>query len=152
MNTKFLRLALIAVVLLTIGRQALAKRVNNDVTPANIDKLPFTATVKVKDAGKLKEFEITIKDIKGKLVNPTHPPSPGGWLELVIDGKAVAAPAVTKVEKGGIITFTFRLTPDQIEGARFAFVEDAEDWSKPFPSNGNYYQFMLKEFVAKPKK
>jgi hypothetical protein len=152
MKTKHLLLPFVAVAVLVSGSEAFAKRVNHDVTPANIDKLPFSAAVKVKDVGKKKELEITIKDIKGPLVNPTRASSPGGWLEIVTDGKAMVPPAVTKVEKGGVFTFTFQLSPEQLEGARFAFVEDAADWEKPFPSNGNYYQFMLKEFVGQAKK
>ena len=149
---KYLRLLFVALIVLAFGSPAFAKRVNHDVTPANIDKLPFTAAIKIKDVGKIKEFEITIKGIKGDLVNPRHAPSPGGWLEVAQGNTAIVPPGVTKVEKGGIFTFTFQLKPEQIEGARFAFVEDAEDWNRPFPSNGNYYQFILREFVAKAKK
>ena len=151
MAIRYTSMVLVVAATLGLGAPAFAKRVNHDVTPANIDKLPFTATVKVKDVGKMKEFEITIKDIKGPLVNPTNASAPGGSLEIVINGKAMVPPAVTKVEKGGVFTFTFQLSPEQVEGARFAFVEDAADWQRPFPTNGNYYQFMLKEF-SKPKK
>ncbi|HLW63872.1 MAG TPA: hypothetical protein VKS79_01050 [Gemmataceae bacterium] len=149
MKTKRFLFPIIAAGFLVIDGSAFAKRVNHDVTPANIDKMPFTATVKVKDVGKMKEFEITIKDIKGTIVNPTKASAPGGWLEVVVDGKAVVPPAVKKTEKGGVFTFTFQLSPEQAQGARFAFVEDAADWEKPFPSNGNYYQFMLQEFMGK---
>jgi hypothetical protein len=149
-TSRFLFLT-VAVALLVIGAPAFAKRVNHDVTPANISKLPFSATIKVKDVGKMKEFEITIKDIKGPLADPSRASAPGGWLDIVTDGKAIVPPAVTKVEKGGVFTFTFQLSPEQVEGARFAFVEDASDWERPFPTNGNYYQFMLKDFVQ-PKK
>src|SRR5262249_53277138 len=110
MNTKYLQLPLVAAILVAIGSQAFAKRVNHDVTPANIDKLPFTATVKVKDVGKMKEFEITIKGIKGDLVNPRHAPAPGGWLEVAKGDTPMVPPAVTKMEKGGIYTFTFQLS------------------------------------------
>ena len=67
---------LAGVVLLGLSGQVLAKRVNHDVTPANIGKLPFSATVEVKDVGKLTKFEITIKDVKGNLFRPS---SPSGW-------------------------------------------------------------------------
>lgn len=79
-----------------LSGQVLARRVNHEVTPTNIGKLPFSATVKVKDVGKLKEFEITIKDVKG---NRERPSSPGGWLELPTDGKPGATPKVAKVRK-----------------------------------------------------
>jgi hypothetical protein len=149
MKSKCIKLLLASVILLVLSGQVLAKRVNHDVTPANIDKLPFSATVKVKGLGKVYEFEITIKSVKG---NPFRPSAPGGWLEIPNDGKPAATPAVTKVEKDGIVTFTFQLIAEQAERARFAFVEDAEDWKKPFPAKGDYYQFILKEFTGGTKK
>jgi hypothetical protein len=149
MNSKCYRWFLASVMLLVLsGGQLLARRVNHDVTPASIGKLPFSATVKAKDVGKLKEFEITIKDVKGNLFRPS---SPGGWLEIPNQGKPGATPAVTKVEKDGSITFTFQLTAEQVERARFAFVVDAEDWNRPFPAKGDYYQFILDKFQGSRK-
>ena len=140
---------LAGVMLLVLSGQVLARRVNHDVTPANIGKLPFSAAVKVKEVGKLKEFEVTIKDVKGNLFRPS---SPGGWLQIPNDGKPGATVAVTKVQKDGTITFTFQLAAEQVERARFGFVEDAEDWNRPFPANGDYYQLILKEFQDNSKK
>jgi hypothetical protein len=140
---------LASVMLLVLCGQVLARRVNHDVTPANIGKLPFSATVKVKYVGKLKEFEITVRGVQGNLFRPS---SPGGWLEVPNDGKAAATPAVTRTQKDGAITFTFQLTPEQVERARFGFVEDAEDWKRDFPVKGDYYQFILKEFKSSSKK
>ena len=48
----------------------------------------------------------------------------------------------------GFISFTFQLTAEQVGRARFGLVEDAADWSRPFPAKGDYYQFVLKEFKA----
>jgi hypothetical protein len=135
--------------LVVLSGQVLARRVNHDATPANIGMLPFSATVQVTDVGKLKQFEITIKDVKRNLFRSS---SPGGWLEIPTDGKPAAAPAVTKVEKDGTISFTFQLTAEELEGARFGFVKDAEDWKRPFPATGDYYQFMLKEFKGNSRK
>jgi hypothetical protein len=132
----------IAIVVM-MSRQALAKRVNHDVTPETIKTLPFAAIVNVKGVGKLKEFEITIKGAKDSLFRPS---SPDGGLEIPNDGKAAKAPAVKKTEEDGSVTFTFQLGADQVERARFWFVEDAEDWKRPFPTKGDYYQFILKEF------
>ena len=56
------------------------------------------------------------------------------------------------VEKGGTITFTFQLTAQQVERAPFGFVEDAQDWNRPFPAEGDYYQFILMEFKGNSKK
>jgi hypothetical protein len=149
MRSRCIRLLFAGIILLVLNGQALARRVNHDVTPANIAKLPFAATVKVKDAAKLREFEITIKGVKGNLFRPS---SPGGWLDVPNDGKPAGTPAVTRVEKDGTITFTFQLTAEQVERARFGFVEDREDWQRPFPAKGDYYQFMLKEFTGGTKK
>ena len=56
------------------------------------------------------------------------------------------------MEKDGAISFTFQLTAEQVERARFGFVEDAEDWNRPFPVKGDYYQFILKDFKGNSKK
>lgn len=149
MKLKGIKSLLVSVILLVLSSQVLARRVNHDVTPANINKLPFSATVKVRDVGKLKEFEITIKGVRGNLFRPS---APGGWLDVPNDDKPAGTPAVTKVEKDGTITFTFQLTAEQVERARFGFVEDAEDWKKPFPAKGDYYQFILKKFTGSTKK
>ena len=76
---------------------------------------------------------------------------PGGWLEISNDGQPGANSAVMKVAKDGTIVFTFQLTAEQVERARFDFVEDAEDWNRPFPAKGDYYQFILKEFRGNSK-
>jgi hypothetical protein len=85
--------------------------------------LPFSATVNVNDLGKLKEFAITIKGVKDSLFRPS---SPDGGLEIPNDGKP-AITAVTKAEEDGTATYTFQLSPEQIERARFWFVEDVAD-------------------------
>jgi len=149
MKSKYIKLLLAGLTLLVLSGQVFARRVNHNVTPTNIGKLPFSAAVKVKDVGKLKGFEITIKGVTGNLFRPS---SPGGWLEIPNDGKPAATPAVTRAEKDGAITFTFQLTAEQVERARFAFVEDAEDWKQPFPAKGDYYQFILKEYSGGTKK
>ena len=149
MNSKGIKSLLASVILLVLSGQVLARRVNHDVTPANIDKLPFSAAVKVRDVGKLSEFEITMKGVRGNLFRPS---APGGWLDIPNDGKPAGTPAVTKVEKDGTITFTFRLTAEQVERARFGFVEDREDWQRPFPARGDYYQLILKGFAGGTKK
>jgi len=149
MNIKRLSLFTAVITLLFTANLAFAKRVNHDVTPTNIDKLPFSASVKVKDVGKFKEFEITIKGAMGNLF---HPSSAGGAVVIAGDGKPDETMGATKTVKDGTIIFTFRLSLEQLERARFTFVEDEEDWKRPFPTNGNYYQFILKDFVGKTKK
>jgi len=149
MKSKCIKLLLASVTLVVLSGQVLARRVNHDVTPANINKLPFSAVVNVKDVGKLKEVEITIKGAVGNLFRPS---SPGGWLEIPTHGNPAATPAVTKAERDEAITYTFQLSAQQLELARFGFVEDAEDWMQPFPVRGDYYQFILKEYTAGTKK
>ena len=112
MKSKCYTWFLASAILLILSGQVLARRINHDVNPANIGKLPFSATVKVKDVGTLKEFEITFKDGKGNLF---HPSSPSGWLKIPNDGKPSATPTVTKVEQDANITFTFQLTAEQVE-------------------------------------
>ena len=73
-------------------------------------------------------------------------------MNIPTEGKPGATPAVTMVEKGGTITFTFQLTAQQVERAPFGFVEDAQDWNRPFPAEGDYYQFILMEFKGNSKK
>ena len=131
-----------AIVFLAAG-EALAKRVSHGVTPASLDKLPFKASVKVKDAEKLKEVEITITGIVNNLAR--QPSAPGGWL-CVIGDKPIAVKPATAL---GTATFTFQIGSEQLEKARFEFVEDAADWNRPFPTRGDLYQFELKEFVGK---
>ena len=149
MKSKYIKLLLAGLTLLALSGQVLARRVNHNVAPANIDKLPFSAAVKVKDLGKLKGFEITIKGAVGNLFRPS---SPGGWLEIPTHGNPAATPAVTKAERDEAITYTFQLSAQQLELARFGFVEDAEDWMQPFPVRGDYYQFILKEYSGGTKK
>ncbi len=149
MRSKGVQPLFAGVILLGLGGQVLARRVNHDVTPANIGKLPFSAAVQLKGSGKLYEFALTFEGVRG---NPFRPSSPGAWLEVPTDGKPATTPAVTRVEKAGAVTYTFRLSAEQVERARFAFVEDAADWAKPFPAKGDYYQFILKEFAGGTRK
>jgi hypothetical protein len=147
MNTKDRAVVLAVTILFLAAGEALARRVNHSVTPANIDKLPFKASVKVKDVGKFKEFEITITGIVG---NPTsRPPSaPGGW--VIVIGHGTDEPiAVKRTTSAGMGTFTFQIAPEQLEKAHFFFGEDEADWNRPFPNRGDVYEFELKNFAGK---
>src|SRR5262245_11226356 len=144
MNTKHLAVVLAVAILFLAAGEVLARRVNHSVTPASIDKLPFKASVKVKDVGKLKEFEITITGIVGNLTR--RPSAPGGWVSVIGHDKPIA---VKRTTAHGRATFTFQITPEQLEKARFAFVENEADWNRPFPTRGDLYQFELKEFAGK---
>src|SRR5262245_60719351 len=144
MNTKHLAVVLTVAILFLAAGEALARRVNHSVTPASIDKLPFKASVKVKDVGKLKEFEITITGIVGNLTRP--PSAPGGWVGVMGNDKPIA---VKRVTADGMATFTFQIAAGQLEKPRFEFVEDETDWNRSFPTRGDLYQFELKEFAGK---
>src|SRR5260221_9770505 len=120
MSTKHFAVVIAVAVFFLATGEALAKRVNHGVTPASIDKLPFKASIKVKDVEKMKEVEITITGIVGHLTRG-QPSGPGGWL-CVVGGKRIAVKPTTVL---GIATFTFQIGPEQLEKARFEFVEDA---------------------------
>jgi hypothetical protein len=139
MKTKHLAIVLALAILFLAAGESLAKRVSHSVTPASIDKLPFKASVKVKDVGKLKEFEITITGFVGNLTRP--PSAPGGWVSVI-------GIAVQRTTADGRATFTFQIAPEQLEKARFEFVEDEADWNRPFPTRGDLYQFELKKFAG----
>src|SRR5262249_47223320 len=119
MNAKYLGVVLAVAVLFLAAGEALAKRVNHSVTPASIDKLPFKACVKVKDVGMLKEFAIAITGIVGDLTRPSS--APGGWVSVVGNDKPVM---VKRTTADGMVAFTFQIAPEQLEKARFEFVED----------------------------
>lgn len=144
MSTKILAVAIAAAILFLSAGEALARRVNHDVTPANIDKLPFKASAKIKDVEKFKQVEITIAGIVGN-VSREQPSAPGGWLRVIGNEKRISLKPTTV---DGMATFTFQIGSEQLEKARFEFVEDAADWSRPFPTRGDLYQFELKEFVG----
>ncbi len=147
MNTKHLAVVLAVAILFLVASEALARRMHHSVTPASIDKLPFKASVKVKDVGKFKVFEITITGIIGNLT--WRPPSaPGGWVIVIGHGNDKPI-AVKRTTAEGLTTFTFQIAPEQLEKAFFEFVEDEADWNRPFPTRGDLYQFELKEFAAK---
>jgi hypothetical protein len=144
MNTKHLASVLAVAILFLVAGEALARRVSHSVTPASIDKLPFKASVTVKDLGKLKEFKITITGIVGNLTGP--PSAPAGWVSVIGNDKPIA---VKRTTGDGIATFTFQIASEQLEKANFEFVEDEADWNRPFPTRGDLYRFELKQFVGK---
>lgn len=144
MSTKpFIVLIALAILFLGAG-EALARRVSHVVTPASIDKLPFKASIKVKDLEKLKEVEIPITGIVGNLAR--QPCKPGGWVRVIGNDQPIA---VKRSTAEGTATFTFQIGPELLEKARFELVEDVADWSRPFPVHGDLYQLELKDFVDK---
>jgi hypothetical protein len=143
-------LILALAILPAVGGQVLARHVTHPVTPKNIDKQPFSFSVQVKDVEELKEFEITVRQQAGK-------PAPGGSatgsIRFATSGnKPGALPAITRMEENGVQTYTFRLSPADLDRARFTFTETVEDWRQPFPSPGDYWVFKLSDFVDSPKK
>jgi hypothetical protein len=150
MNMKKLPLALAVAILLGVGGQVLARHVTHPVTPANVDEQPFSFTVQVKDVGELKEFEITVKQKAGKSA-----PVGSATGSVVIDAcgkKEAAFPAITRVQSDGVQTYTFRLSPSDLDRAHLTFTETPQDVRTPFPSPGDYWVFDLSNFVGNPKK
>jgi hypothetical protein len=146
MNRLSLGLALAA--LLAVSEHALARHVTHRVTPENLDKpfAPFTFTVQVKDAGELKELVITVK-AKARTTAPIF--SGTGFVTIAPRGQKKAEfPAVTRIQANGVETYSFRLSPADVDRALFTFSETAEDWRTPFPYLGDYWVFHLRDFVT----
>jgi hypothetical protein len=137
-------------ILLAFAGQALARHVTHPVTPKNIGQQAFSFTVQVKDVGEFKEFEITVKQ---KSPKPAPIASATGNVVIEASGKTKAAfPVVTRVEAGGVQTYTFRLSPSDLDRSRFTFTETPQDMRIEFPSPGDYWMFDLNDFVASPRK
>jgi hypothetical protein len=145
MNVKRFPLFLAVATLLVAGGQAYARHVLHPVTPKNIEKQPFSFTVNVKDVGQLKEFEIRVAPKAGR--RPVA--SATGELHVAVASKRVM-PTVTRVAADGVLTFTFRVTPEELDRAQFLFTETPQDVRTPFPFPGDYWGFLLKDFVGRP--
>jgi hypothetical protein len=157
---KKLTLFLAVAILLVVGGQLLARHVTHPVTPENIEKQPFAFTVQVKDVVtkdkdkkdkvEFKEFVVTVKQKAGYLAPVS---SATGKVTIAGSGKNTAAfSPVTKVESLGVQTYTFRLSPSDLDRAYFTFTETPEDVRVPFPFPGDYWVFDLSKFVGSPKK
>jgi hypothetical protein len=150
MNRKNVLLCLAVAALLAGGGQALARRVTHPVTPKNIDQQPFAFTVQVKDVEQLKEVTITVRQKPGK---PAPIITANGWVGISPrDNTKVTSPAITRVLDNGVQTYSFRVTPADLDRATFTFTETAEDWRTPFPYPGDYWIFDLRNFVGSPRK
>jgi hypothetical protein len=148
MKTIPLILATTAVFL--VGERAFARHVLHYVTPKNINDQPFSFTVHVKDVGEQKEFEIVVRQKAGHR-GPAG--SATGSVRIVASGKKKAElPTVTRVQSEGVQTYTFRVSPSDLDRARFTFTETPEDVMKPFPSPGDYWGFDLSDYVSSAKK
>src|SRR5262245_13202441 len=134
-------------VLLVMGGSALARHVTHPVTPQNLGKQFFSFAVEVKDVEGLKEVRVIVQ----KQASQRAPAeSASGWVEM--RGPKAAVPAVTRVQAEDVQTYAFRLSPADLEGARFVFTEARQDVRTPFPSLGDYWTIDLTNFVATPKK
>jgi hypothetical protein len=146
MNRRRHALVLAAVVPLALGGQALARHVTHQVTPKNIDEQPFAFSAQVKDIAKLKEFEIVVKQ------KPNHSgpiTSATGTVEIAPrDKKKAESAIITRVETDGVQTYTFRVSPSDLDRAHFTFTETPQDPRIPFPFPGDYWVFDLSEFAG----
>jgi hypothetical protein len=147
MNMKSFPLLLALSLAPALSGQALARTVTHAVNPKNINEQHFAFAVQFKDAGELKEFEITVRKQTGKLAPVA---SATGSVEFAANGdKTWAPPTITRTEADGVQTYTFRLSPSELERARFTFTETPP---KEFGSPGDYWVFKLSGFVESPKK
>jgi hypothetical protein len=150
MNRKNFALCLAVAALLAVGGQVFARHVTHPVTPKNIDQQPFAFTVQVRDVGQLKEVEFTVRQKPGKLAPVI---SATGWVTInPRDKKQVASPAITRVWDNGVQTYTFRVSPSDLDRASFTFTETPQDVRVPFPYPGDYWVFNLRIFVGSPRK
>jgi hypothetical protein len=148
MSMKYLTVLIALALLLAVCGDVLARTVTHPVTPKNIYKQPFSFAVQVKDAGELKEFEITVRQHAGKLA-PVD--SATGSVEIAACGDRTG-PTITRVQANGVQTYRFRLSPCDLDRAHFTFTETPQDWRHPFASPGDYWVFHLSDFVGSPKK
>jgi hypothetical protein len=146
MNLKRRALILAAMIPLALGGHALARHVTHKVTPKNIDEQPFAFSVQVKDVAQLKEFEIVVKQKPNHLAPIT---SATGTVNIAPRGdKTTPSPAVTRVQADGVQTYTFRVSPSDVDRAYFTFTETPEDPRIPFPFPGDYWMFDLSDFAG----
>ena len=137
-----------AAILLAVGTQALARHVTHPVTPANMSKQPFSFTVNVKTVGEVQEFEVIVK---AKAMGSAPILSATGEVVIARSGKKEALfPPVTRVQSDGVQTYTFRLSPSDVDRATFTFTESPKGVA--FPSPGDYWVFELSEFTGNPRK
>jgi len=146
MNLKRRALVLAAIVFLALGGRLLARHVTHQVTPKNIDSQPFAFSVQVKDVAQVKEFEIVVKQ------KPNHRApiaSATGTVDIAPrDKKKAESPAVTRVEAHTVQTYTFRVSPSDVNRAHFTFTETPQDPRVPFPFPGDYWVFDLSQFAG----
>jgi hypothetical protein len=149
MNIKSLPLFLAVAILVTFSGQALGRHVTHRVTPKNIDEQPFSFKVQIKDVEQLKEVEIVVKQKAGK---PDPVVSATGSVVVGERGnKKAASPAITRVQSDGVQTYTFRVSPADLDRTYFTFTETPQDARTPFPFPGDYWVFDLSDFVGSPK-
>jgi hypothetical protein len=150
MNMKRFPLFLAVAVLLAVGGQVVARHVTHPVTPANISKQPFSFTVTVKAVGEVQEFEVIVK---AKAGGPAPVLSATGEVDIARSGKKESTiPTVHRVQSNGVQTYTFRLSPSDLDRARFTFTETPQDVRTPFPSPGDYWVFDLSQFAGNSRK
>jgi hypothetical protein len=142
-------LYLAVAVLAAVAGPVFARHVTHPVTPQNIDQQPFAFTVHVRDVDGAKEVEVVVEQKPGQ-----RAPAGSATGSVVVDpcGKRPAAfPAVTRVQSGGVQTYTFRLPPSDLGRAHFTFTETPQDVRTPFPFPGDYWVFDLGDFVGPSK-
>jgi hypothetical protein len=141
---KAIQLAVAITAVLAQGAPVLAKNVLYRITPENIGKQRNAFTVKVTDAGKLKQIEITARLAPTPNFNPI---SPRG--ELSIAGKDGKVESVSMTVAAGQVTFTIRIAPEDLDAAWFTYTENTDS---PFPYRGETFTFRLRDFANAAKR
>jgi uncharacterized protein (TIGR03067 family) len=142
-------LLLAVAVLAAVAGPVLARHVTHPVTPQNIDQQPFAFTVKVKDVDGSKEVEVVVEQKAGHSA-----PAASATGSVVVDAcgkKPVGFPAVTRVQSGGVQTYTFRVPASDLGRTHFTFTETPQDARTPFPFPGDYWVLDLGDFAGGTK-
>lgn len=146
---------LAGVILMTVPVPAFAKTLLVRVTPENIAKQPVTFTVQVKDLPPVKDAtQPPLKEVVIRVQPPAAGPTfaAGATAELLLaDGRDAGVP-VTRAERDGAITCTFRAPAKDLDKLCFRFAENPPRPLAPFTFPGNYYELFLADFAGNPKK
>jgi len=143
MSMKTRRWPIAVTALVLVVGPAPAKNVLIQVTPANVAKQPKVVGVVVKDAGQLKQFDITLRLSFATNFNPIEPHG-----SLSIAGRGGKTEPVLGSSSRGEVTYSIKIAPEDLDKASFTFTENTQDPQQPFPYPGETYTFRLKDFAT----
>jgi hypothetical protein len=137
MKQRPFRIGVVSVFALMVcaARPALALWVQMNVT-ANGVYGEQQITVKVTDREQFKQFEVTLAP-KPKAVSPFLT----GQLSMIAGDRWVASVPVSEKRENGVVTYTFRVTPDAVMQSSFAI--NAGAYAPPYSRAGVFDTAML---------